>query len=94
MFQTLRSGISYDSKTQPESSAYDDETTREVETERIESSEENSMIFSPEIVNEKKKVSLEPLHAQIPTFTEMMDPLIQINSAKEVFTASSFRDPN
>ena len=42
-FKTLRSGNSYDSRTQPEMSAHEDEATREVESETIEGSEENSM---------------------------------------------------
>ena len=57
-------------------SAYEDETTREVETGEIEGSEENSMRFSPEFVEERIKASLEPLHAQITALTEMMDRLI------------------
>ena len=40
-------------------------------------------------VNEGIKVSLEPLHAQIVALIEMIDRLIQSNSAKETITASS-----
>ena len=74
--------------------AHADETTREVQMGGNESSEENSMVFSPELVDEKIKVSLEPLHARITVLTGMMDRLIQCNSAKEVLTGSSLKDPN
>ena len=47
------------------------------------------MRFSPELVDEKIKASLELLHAQITALTEMMDRLIQSNLAKEATTASS-----
>ena len=88
-FKTLRSGNLSDSRTQPEMLAYEGETTGEVETEIIESNEENSIRFSPELVDEKIKASLEPLDAQITALTEMMDRLIQSNLAKETLTASS-----
>ena len=70
-------------------SAHGDESTREAKTGIIEGSEKNSMRFSPEIVDEKIKASLEPLHAQITALTEMMDRLIQSNTAKESTTAFS-----
>ena len=75
-FKTLESGNSYDSRTHPEISAYEDETTGEVETGAIEGSEENSMVLSPELVDERIKASVEPLNAQITALTEMMDRLI------------------
>ena len=66
-FRTLRSGNSYDSRTRTELSALEDETTREVEAGEIEGNEENSMIFSPELVDEGTKASLEPLmHKSLP----------------------------
>ena len=70
-------------------SAHGDENTGEAETGIIEGSKENVMRFSPELVDESIKASLEPLHAQITALTEMMDRLIQSNSAKETTTASS-----
>ena len=88
-FKTLRNGNSYDSKTLSEMSAHEDRTTGEVELGISEGSEESSMRFSPELVDEKIKACLEPLHAKITALTEMMDRLIQSNSAKETTTASS-----
>ena len=88
-FKTLRNGSLHDSRTQPRMSAHGDEIAGEAETVIIEGSEENGMIFSPELVDERIKVSLEPLHAQITALTETMDRLIQSNSAKETTTASS-----
>ena len=93
-FKTLRSGNSYDSKTQPEISTLGDESTGEAETGMIEGSEENGIRFSPELVDERIKANLEPLHAQITALTEMMDRLIQNKSAKESATASSPGTPN
>ena len=55
----------------------------------IENSEKNSMRFSPELVDEKIKASLEPLHAQITALTEIMDRLMQSNLAKKATPASS-----
>ena len=87
-FKTLRSGDLYDSRIQPEMSANGDEDT-ETETGMIEGSEENSIRFSPELVDERIKASLELLHPQISALTEMMDRLIQSNSDEESTTASS-----
>ena len=75
-FETLRSENSYDSRTQPEMSAHESETTAEVETGIIEGSEENSTSFLPELVDKRIKASPEPLHAQSTGLTEMMDRLI------------------
>ena len=50
-------------------SAHGDENTREAETGIIERSEENSIRFSPELVDERIKASLEPLHAQMSALT-------------------------
>ena len=57
-FKTLRSGNSHDLKTQPKMSTHGDENTGEAETGIIEGSEENSSRFSPELVDERIKVSL------------------------------------
>ena len=70
-------------------SAHEDKNTGEAQTGISEGSEDNSMRFSPGLVDERKKASLEPLHAQISVLSEMMDCLIQSNSAKEATTASS-----
>ena len=69
-FNPLRSRNSYNARTQPEMSTHGDENTGEAETGMIEGSEENSIIFSPELVDERLKASLEPLHAQIAALTE------------------------
>ena len=69
-------------------SADGDENAEEAETGIIEGSELNGMKFSPELVDGEIKVCLEPLHAQITALTELMDHLIQSNSAKKTTTAS------
>ena len=89
VFKKLRSGNSYDSRTQPGMSAHGDESAGEAETGIFEGSEENSVRFPPELVDERIKASLEPPHAQISALTEMMDRLIQSNLTTETTTASS-----
>ena len=88
-FRTLRSGNSYDSRTQPIMPTRGYENPGEAETGIIEGSEENVMRVPPELVDERMKVSLEPLDAQITALAEMMNPLNQSKSAKETTTASS-----
>ena len=88
-FKTLRSGNSYDLRTQPKMSTHGDENTGVVETERIEDSEEGHIRFSPALVDESIKASLEPLHAQISSLTEMMDRLIPSSLNTESTTASN-----
>ena len=70
-------------------SAHVQKATGEVETGIIEGNAENNIRFSPDLVNERIKASLEPLHAQISALTEMMDRLIQSISAKEPFKSSA-----
>ena len=88
-FKTLTGRNIYDSSAQLEMS--EEEVTGEVEVDASGGNEENSVRFSPDLVDERIKVSLEPLIAQISTFIEWMDFLIQGNSARE-FTTASIRD--
>ena len=62
-FKTLRSGNSYELRSQPKMSTHGDENTGEADTGMIEGSEEKNIRFSPELVDERTKASLEPLHA-------------------------------
>ena len=70
-------------------SAHEEETAGEVETDVIEGNGENGVRFSPDLVDERIKASLELLHAQISALTKMMDHLIQSNSARKTTTAST-----
>ena len=70
-------------------SAHKEEVTGEVEVDATECKEQNSVKFSPDLVDERIKASLEPLHAQISPLPEMMDRLIQNNSARETTTVST-----
>ena len=88
-FKTLRSGNIYDSSVQLEMSAHEKEVTGEIEIDVNGRNEENSVRFSPDMVDERIKVNFEPNHAQITALTEMMDRLIQVYSAKEFTTAST-----
>ena len=88
-FKTLRSGNSYDSSAQLEIAAHEEEVTGVVELNANEGNEENRVRFSPDLVDERIKASLERLHAQISALTEMMDCLIQSNSARKATTAST-----
>ena len=75
-FKTLRGGNSYDLRTQPKMLTHGDENSGEAEVGTTESSEESNIGLSPELVDERIKASLVPLHAQISVLTEMMDRLI------------------
>ena len=88
-FKTLRRGYSYNLRTQPKLSMHGDENTGETVTGIIEGSQENSIGFSPELVDERIKATLEPLSAQIFALTELMNRLIRSNSTTESTTASS-----
>ena len=88
-FNTLGNGILYDSNAQLELTAHEEGVTGEVEVNAKEGNEENSVRFSPDLVDERIKASLEPLHAQISALTEMVEGLIQSNSARELTTASA-----
>ena len=63
--------------------------TEEAETGVTEGSEESNIGFSPELVDERIKASLEPLHAQISALTEMMHRLIQGNLTTESTAATT-----
>ena len=54
-------------------SAHEEEMTGEVEIGANEVNEEDNVRFSPDIFDERIKVNLEPLHAQISVLTEMID---------------------
>ena len=69
-------------------SAHEVEVTEE-EAEVAEGNEENTIRFFSDLVYVKIKASLEPLHSQISALTEMMNRLIQTDSARETTTASS-----
>ena len=85
----LRNGNSYDLRIQPKMSTHGDENNGAAETEITEGSEEGHIRLSPELVDERIKASLEPLHAQISALTEMMDRLIQNSLTTESTTAST-----
>ena len=85
----LRSGNSYSSKERLKMSPHEEEVTREVEADATEGSEENRVRFSSYLVDGMIKASLEHLHAQISALNELMDRLIQSNSAKETTTVCS-----
>ena len=70
-------------------SAQESEVTGEVEADATGGNEKISIWLSPDLVDEKIKASLEALHAQMFALTEMMDHLIQSNSARETTKESS-----
>ena len=70
-------------------STHGDENTELAVTGVTEGSEESNSGLSPGLVDERIKVSLEPLHAQISALTEMMERLIQSNLSTEPMTAST-----
>ena len=70
-------------------SAHEKEATGDVEADANEGNEENTVRFFPDIVKERVKASLEPLNARSSALTEMMDRLIESNSARGTTTAST-----
>ena len=88
-YMTLRSGNLYGSSAQLEKHTHEEEMAREVEVDANEGKEDNSVRFSLDLIDEKIKASLEPLHAQIFARMEMMDRLIQSISAGELPMAST-----
>ena len=86
--KTLRRGNLYDLRTQPKILRHGDENTGVAETGITEGSEEGHLRLSPELVDERIKASLEPLHAQISALTQMMDRIIQSNMTTESTTVS------
>ena len=85
----MRSGNSYVLRAQPEMSKHENENTELMKPGVTEGSEESNIGCSPELVEERIKASLEPLHAQFSALSEMMDMLIQGKLTKESTTAST-----
>ena len=50
--------------------------TGQLEADVNEGNQKNSVRFSQDLVDERIKANLEPLHAQISSLTEMMDRLV------------------
>ena len=59
---------------------------------KTEISNETDTGLSPDMIEEKLKLNLEPLHDQISALTQLLDNLIQGNSAREFMTAGT-REP-
>ena len=74
--KTLRTGNLYDLRAQPKMSTHENENAEVVESGVTEGSEKSNIGLSPELIEEKIKASLEPLHAQTSALTEMIDKLI------------------
>ena len=70
-------------------SAHGEDAMEETARDKCVQNDENSARFSPHLIEESIKANLEPLHAEISALTEMMDRLIQGNSAREFTTAST-----
>ena len=70
-------------------SSHEKDTTVAAEMNATEGNDGTSICFSPDMIQERIKTNLEPLHAKILALTQMMDRLIQGNSASEFTTAST-----
>ena len=88
-YKTLRSGNTYKSHAHPEMYTHEEDTTVEAGLYANEQNNQTNGIFSPDMIEEKIKANLEPLCAQISPLRELMDRLIQGNSAREFMTAST-----
>ena len=88
-FKTLRVGNSYDLKTQSKMSTHGEGNTGEVGTRVTEGGKESNIELSTDLLDDRIKASLEPLHAQISALTKMMDRLIQGSFTTEITTAGT-----
>ena len=91
--KTLKSGNTYDSHARSEMCAHEEKATVEAEIDANERNNGAGIGFSLDMIEEKVKANLQPLYAQISALTEMMNRLIQGNSAR-VFTTASTRKLN
>ena len=82
--RTLRNGNTYNLKPHPDMSAHEYQSAAASELNAVVQSNETALKFSPELLHEKIKTNLEPLHAQIPALTQMMDKLTQDNSLERI----------
>ena len=55
----------------------------------VEGNEESNIGLSPELLDERIKASLEPLHAQISALTEMINRIFQSKLTTESTTANT-----
>ena len=75
-YRTLRSGSIYDLHTHPEVSTDEEQTAAAAGLNEAERNHEINTRFSANLIEERIKASLEPLHAQIFALKQMMDKLI------------------
>ena len=88
-YRTLRSSDTFNSQTRPEMSAHEEQSTVASEPNEAEQNDGTSSGCSADLIEERIKANLEPLHAQISSLVQMMDRLIQGNSARGYLTAST-----
>ena len=72
-------------------SAHEELSTAASKPNAAERISEFSSEISPELIEKRIKENLAPLHAQISAQTELLDKLIQVNSAR-VYTMASTRE--
>ena len=74
-------------------SSHEDQSTAASELNAAERISEITLEFSPDLIDEKinppTRLNLEHLHAQVTALTQMMDNVIQDNSARAYPTAST-----
>ena len=74
--RTLRSGNTYNLKTRPEIFVHEEPSSAACETNAAELIKEADAEFSSDLIDERNKANLEPLHAQTSALTQMMDKLV------------------
>ena len=87
MRRTLRSGDYYNLKTRLKKFSHEEHQAEASEVHTAKRSDGSNTEFSPNLTEERIKANLEPLHAQIFALTQMMNKLIQDNSARAKPTA-------
>ena len=65
-YKTLRSGNVYDSHQLPEITSHEEDPTLETEIDASEQNDPTNTRFSPDMIEEKIKVNLEPLQDRFP----------------------------
>ena len=93
-YRILRNGNICDLHARPEMPTHGEQTSTASEMNETEQNNETSAGFSLDMIEQRSKADLEPFLAQISALTlmHMMEKVIQDNSAKEFWTAST-REP-
>ena len=86
---TLGSGNTYKLETRPDMSSHEEQSTAASKPNVVNRIRETRTEFFPDLIKEKIKANLEAFQAQKSALTQMMDKLIENDSARAYPTAST-----